>query len=283
MILSTLTFLERCWYYLNLGIIQGLTEFLPISSTAHLKVLPILLGWKDPGISVIASLQLGSIIAVITYFRTDLFTISRGISKALFHNRRNDTSFKLALSIFVGTLPIVFMGMFIKIFWTGYETSIVRSIPSIAFVSILMSLLMLLAEQLGKRSRTLDDIKIFDGLFIGLSQSLALIPGVSRSGITITTALMTGWERQSAAKLTFLLGIPAITLSGIVELKGAIGSFTFGELIPLVLGICSSAIISFLSIDFLIKFLQKQRMMIFITYRFFFGILLLSWFYYPFQ
>ena len=277
--MSTLTFLERCWYYLNLGIIQGLTEFLPISSTAHLKVLPILLGWEDPGVSVIASLQLGSIIAVITYFRTDLFTISRGISKALFHNRRNDTSFKLALSIFVGTLPIVFFGMSIKIFWTGYEVSIVRSIPSIALVSILMSLLMLLAELLGKRSRTLDDIKISDGLFIGLSQSLALIPGVSRSGITITTALMTGWERQSAAKLTFLLGIPAITLSGIVELKGAIGSFTFGELIPLVLGICSSAIISFLSIDFLIKFLQKQSMMIFITYRFFFGILLLAWFY----
>ncbi len=277
-----MTFLERCWYYINLGIIQGLTEFLPISSTAHLKVLPILLGWEDPGVSVIASLQLGSIIAVITYFRTDLFTISRAISKALFHDRRNDTSFKLALSIFVGTLPIVFFGMFIKIFWTGYEVSIVRSIPSIALVSILMSLLMLLAEQLGKRTRTLDDIKILDGLFIGLSQSLALIPGVSRSGITITTALMTGWERQSAAKLTFLLGIPAITLSGIVELKGAIGSFTFGELIPLVLGICSSAIISFISIDFLIKFLQKQNMMIFITYRFFFGILLLAWSHYKY-
>ena len=275
-----MTFLERCWYYLNLGIIQGLTEFLPISSTAHLKVLPILLGWEDPGVSVIASLQLGSIIAVITYFRTDLFTISRGISKALFHNRWKDTSFKLALSIFLGTLPIVFFGMFIKIFWTGYEVSIVRSIPSIALVSILMSLLMLLAELLGKRYRTLDDIKISDGLLIGFSQSLALIPGGSRSGITITTALMTGWERQSAAKLTFLLGIPAITLSGIVELKGAIGSFTFGELIPLVLGICSSAVISFLSIDFLIKFLQKQSMMIFITYRFFFGILLLAWFYY---
>ncbi len=273
-----MTFLERCWYYLNLGIIQGLTEFLPISSTAHLKVLPILFGWQDPGVSVIASLQLGSIIAVITYFRTDLFTISRGISKALFHNRRNDTSFKLALSIFVGTLPIVFLGMFIKIFWTGYEVSIVRSIPSIALVSILMSLLMLLAELLGKRFRTLDDIKISDGIFIGFAQSLALIPGVSRSGVTITTALMTGWERQSAAKLTFLLGIPAITLSGIVELKGAIGSFAFGELIPLIIGIFSSAIISFISIDFLIKFLQKQSMMIFITYRFFFGILLLAWF-----
>ncbi len=283
MILSTLTFLERCWYYLNLGIIQGLTEFLPISSTAHLKVLPILLGWQDPGVSVIASLQLGSIIAVIIYFRTDLVTISRGISKAFFYNRWNDTSFRLALSIFVGTLPIVFFGMSIKIFWTGYEFSIIRAIPSIALVSIIMSLLMLLAELLGRRSRKLDDIQISDGLFIGLSQSLALIPGVSRSGITITTALMTGWERQSAAKLTFLLGIPAITLSGIVELKGAIGTFTFRELIPLLLGICSSAITSYLSIDFLIRFLQNKSMMIFITYRFFFGILLLSWFYYPFQ
>ncbi len=263
--------------------IQGLTEFLPISSTAHLKVLPILLGWQDPGVSAIASLQLGSIIAIIIYFRSDLLTISSGISKAFFHNRWNDTSFKLALSIFVGTLPIVFFGMSIKIFWTGYEVSIVRSIPSIGLVSILMSLLMLLAELLGRRFRTLDDIQIYDGLLIGLSQSLALIPGVSRSGITITTAMLTGWKRQSAAKLTFLLGIPAITLSGIVGLKGAIATFTFRELIPLFLGICASAIISYLSIDFLIKFLQNQSMMIFITYRFFFGILLLSWFYYPFQ
>jgi len=198
----------------------------------------------------------------------------------LFHNRWNDTSFKLALSIIVGTLPIVFFGMLIKIFWTGYEVSIVRSIPSIALVSILMSLLMLLAELFGRRYRTFDDLQISDGLFMGLSQSLALIPGVSRSGITITTALMTGWERQSAAKLTFLLGIPAITLSGIVELKGAMGTFSFEELIPLFLGICSSTVTSLFSIDFLIKFLQKQSMMIFITYRFFFGIFLLTWVYY---
>ncbi len=241
--------------------------------------MPVLLGWQDPGVSVIASLQLGSIIAAITYFRTDLAAISSGISKAYFHENWNDTRFKLAIAISVGTLPIVLAGMAIKFFWTGYEVSVIRSIPSIALVSIAMSLLMLLAELLGRRCRTLEDIRISDGLFIGLFQSIALIPGVSRSGITITTALMTGWERQSAAKLTFLLGIPAITLSGIVELKGAIGSFAFGELIPLLLGIGSSAIISFLSIDFLIKFLQKQNMMIFITYRFFFGVLLLAWSY----
>ncbi len=275
-----LTFLERCWYYFNLGVIQGLTEFLPISSTAHLKALPLLLGWQDPGVSVIASLQLGSIIAVITYFRSDLSIVTSGVRKAFFQNRWNDYSFKLALAIFLGTLPIVFLGMCIKIFWKGYEVSIIRSIPSIALVSIFMSFLMLIAEILGRRSRTLDDIQPSDGFLIGLSQSLALIPGVSRSGITITTALMTGWERQSAAKFTFLLGIPAITLSGIVELKAAIGTFAFGELLPLFIGICSSAVTSLISIDLLIKFLQKQSMMIFITYRFFFGVLLLAWVHY---
>ncbi len=275
-----MTFLERCWYYFNLGIIQGITEFLPISSTAHLKALPLLLGWQDPGVSVTASLQLGSIIAVITYFRKDLSILTGGISKAFSQNRWKDNGSKLALAILLGTLPIVFLGMLIKIFWIDYEVSVFRSIPSIALVSICMAILMLLAELLGRRYISLKDIKPSDGLLIGFSQALALIPGVSRSGITITTALMMGWERQSAAKFTFLLGIPAITLSGIVELKGAIGTFTFQELIPLCLGILSSTFTSLISIDFLIKFLQKQSMMIFITYRFFFGFFLLVWFYF---
>ncbi len=274
-----MTFLERCWYYFNLGIIQGITEFLPISSTAHLKALPLLLGWQDPGVSVTASLQLGSIIAVITYFRKDLSILIGGISKAFFQNRWKEKGSKLVLAILLGTLPIVFFGMFIKIFWIGYESSVFRSIPSIALVSIFMAILMLLAELLGRRYRSLEDIEPSDGLLIGFSQALALIPGVSRSGITITTALMMGWERQSAAKFTFLLGIPAISLSGIVEMKGAIGTFTFQELIPLCLGILSSTFTSLISIDFLIKFLQKQSMMIFITYRLLFGVCLLVWFY----
>ena len=279
---TSLNLLEHCWRYLILGIIQGFTEFLPISSTAHLKVIPFFFGWGDPGISVTASLQLGSIIAVFIYFWTDLSSLVRGISKAFLQNSWKNNDTKLALSIFFQLFckkDFEIPRMFVKFFWGGYESSLIRSIPAIAIVSIVMAGFLLLAEVVGKRTKKLENLTIFDGFWVGFSQTLALIPGVSRSGITITTALMIGWERKSAARFSFLLGIPAITLAGLVELKEAFGSFYFFQAIPLLLGIFSSAVTSWLSIDFLMKFLQKQSMMIFITYRFVFGALLLIWYY----
>ncbi|AAP99779.1 MULTISPECIES: undecaprenyl-diphosphate phosphatase [Prochlorococcus] len=279
---ASLSLLEECWHYLFLGIIQGLTEFFPISSTAHLKVIPLLLSWDDPGVAVTASLQLGSIIALIAYFWNDLAFLMRGISKASFQNSWNNQNTKLASAIVLGTLPIVFAGMLIKLFWQGYETSPIRSIPAIAVVSIVMALLLLIAENVGRRTRNFENLSFWDGQIIGFSQVLALIPGVSRSGITITTALMIGWERKSAARFSFLLGIPAITLAGLVELKQAFGSFELVDVFPLLLGITSSAISSWIAIDCLMKFLQTQSMMIFITYRFLFGTLLLFWYYLAF-
>ena len=274
----SLTFIEQCWKYLFLGIIQGLTEFLPISSTAHIKVIPFFLNWNDPGVAVTASLQLGSIIAVISYFWRDIARLLNGISKVGLKKNWKNSNSRLAITVVLGTLPIVFSGMLIKLFWGNYESSVLRSIPSIAIVSIVMSALLLLADLFGKRIKTFDDLKVSDGIIIGLAQVLAFIPGVSRSGITITTALITGWERKSAARFSFLLGIPAITLAGLVELKEAFGSFSIAEVIPLLLGIISSAITSWMAIDFLMKFLEKKNMMIFITYRFLFGILLLIWY-----
>ncbi|KGG15047.1 MULTISPECIES: undecaprenyl-diphosphate phosphatase [unclassified Prochlorococcus] len=276
---TPLVFVEQCWQYLFLGLIQGLTEFLPISSTAHLFVLPLLLGWDAPGVSVTASLQLGSIIAVITYFRSDLSHLGRAMSKALYQNHWKDPSANLLLSIFLGTLPIIAFGMIVKLFWLDYESSFVRSIPSIAIVSILMGILLYLAEIVGMRLKTIENLKISDGILIGFSQCLALIPGVSRSGITITTALMAGYERKSAARFSFLLGIPAISIAGLVELKEAFASFELAHAFPLLLGISASALSSFFAIDFLMKFLQKQSMMIFSVYRLLFGILLLGWYY----
>ncbi len=276
----SLVFIEQCWKYLFLGIVQGFTEFLPISSTGHLAAIPFFFGWNDPGVAVMASLQLGSIVAVILYFRSDLKSLLSGLSKVALKNNFGNSNSKLALAVSLGTLPIVFSGMIIKIFWKGYESSIIRSIPAIAIVSIVMSLLLLLAEMLGKRIKKFDDLKVSDGIIIGFAQVLALIPGVSRSGITITAALINGWERKSAARFSFLLGIPAISLAGLVELKDAFGSFYPSEVIPLLLGIVSSSITSWLAIDFLMRFLQKQNMLIFITYRFLFGVFLLIW--YPF-
>ena len=215
-----ITLLEACWRDLVLGVVQGLTEFLPISSTAHLKVVPVLLGWGDPGVSVTAAIQLGSIVAVIAYFRADLNKVLRGISRAIRHGQWREPEARLGIAMAVGTLPILLIGLGIKLFWAqGYEQSPLRSVPSIAIVSIVMALLLALAERNGVRRKNLPDVSGRDGLVVGLAQALALIPGVSRSGSTLTAALFDGWQRADAARFSFLLGIPAITIAGLVELK----------------------------------------------------------------
>ena len=218
---AELTLLEACWRTVVLGIVQGLTEFLPISSTAHLKVVPVLAGWGDPGVAVTAVIQLGSIAAVIGYFRRDLLQVCRGLAKALRQGDWGSSDARLGIAIAIGTLPILVAGLAIKTFWPGYETSPLRSVASIGIVSIVMALLLALAERLGQRRKQLPSVQGIDGVVVGLAQALAIIPGVSRSGSTLTASLLFGWQRSDAARFSFLLGIPAITLAGLVELKGA--------------------------------------------------------------
>nr|WP_259721942.1 undecaprenyl-diphosphate phosphatase [Synechococcus sp. CS-1328] len=266
-----------CWHALVLGVVQGLTEFLPISSTAHLKVVPVLLGWGDPGVAVTAVIQLGSIAAVLAYFRDDLRTVALGMIEASRRRDWSDPSARLGVAILVGTVPIVVAGLSIKRFWPGYETSLLRSLPSIAIVSIVMALLLALAELLGRRRRTIDDTLPRDGVVVGLAQALALIPGVSRSGSTLTAALFDGWQRPAAARFSFLLGIPAITLAGLAEIKGALEAPAGGGLVPMLLGILSAALVSWLAIAWLLSFLQRHSTWIFVGYRLLFGLFLLQW------
>ena len=275
---APLTLVEACWRDLVLGIVQGLTEFLPISSTAHLKVVPVLLGWGDPGVSVIAAIQLGSIAAVIAYFRSDLSQVLAGISRAFRHGQWREPEARLGLAMAVGTLPILAVGLGIKLFWDqGYEQSSLRSVPSIAVVSIVMAVLLALAERAGTRRKQLADVSGRDGLVVGLAQVLALIPGVSRSGSTLTAALFDGWQRADAARFSFLLGIPAITIAGLVELKDALAGTAGTGPLPLLVGIVSAAVVSWLAIDWLLKFLQRNSTWIFVAYRLLFGVLLLVW------
>ena len=275
---ASISLLEACWRDLVLGIVQGLTEFLPISSTAHLKVVPVLLGWGDPGVSVTAVIQLGSIVAVIAYFRTDLAQVLRGIARAFQHGQWREPEARLGIAMAVGTLPILAVGLAIKLFWDkGYETSPLRSVPSIAVVSIVMALLLALAERIGPRVKALKDVSGRDGLVVGAAQVLALIPGVSRSGSTLTASLFDGWQRADAARFSFLLGIPAITIAGIVELKGAFAASAAAGPLPLVVGIVSATVVSWLAIDWLLKFLQRHSTWVFVAYRLIFGVLLLAW------
>ena len=269
--------LEAIWRDFVLGVVQGLTEFLPISSTAHLKIVPVLAGWGDPGVSVTAVIQLGSIVAVIAYFRKDLAGVLRGISGALLRGQWREPDARLGIAMAIGTLPILFAGLAIKLYWPGYETSPLRSVPAIAGVSILMALLLALAERLGPRSKQLDQVQGRDGLVVGLAQVLALIPGVSRSGSTLTASLFDSWKRPDAARFSFLLGIPAITIAGLVELKDAFSEPSAGGVLPLLVGIVSAAVVSWLAIDWLLKFLQRHSTWVFVIYRLLFGILLLVW------
>jgi len=262
---------------LVLGMVQGLTEFLPISSTAHLKVVPVVLGWGDPGVAFTAVIQLGSIAAVLWYFWSDLRQITTGAIIAIARSDYRSNDFRLALGIVLGTIPIVIFGLLIKVLIPDFDNSPVRSLAAIAVASIAMSLLLGLAEQVGKRKRNFDNLGIKDGVLMGLAQALALIPGVSRSGSTLTAGLFMGLERAAAARFSFLLGIPAITLAGLVELKDALDEGLGNEgMISLVVGTISAAVFSYAAIAWLLRYLQTKNTWIFIWYRLAFGVAILG-------
>jgi undecaprenyl-diphosphatase len=278
------------WQAFVLGVVQGLTEFLPISSTAHLKAVPVLLGWRnmeglpfDAGLSFDAVIQLGSIVAVVSYFWHDLRHIVLGSVKAIATKNYKAHEFKLAIAIALGTLPIVFAGLLIKIFVPDYDKSPLRSLAAIAIASIFMSILLAIAEILGQKrteqkiaSRQFPRISIIDGIFMGLAQTMALIPGVSRSGSTLTAGLFIGLDRVAATRFSFLLGIPAITLGGIVELIGLIKKGFDMGIGQLAIGLLSSVIFSYLAIAWLLKFFQTHSTWVFVGYRLAFGALLLT-------
>ncbi|MEB3243008.1 MAG: undecaprenyl-diphosphate phosphatase [Cyanobacteriota bacterium] len=273
-----LSLLEACWHSFVLGVVQGLTEFLPISSTAHLKVVPVLLGWGDPGVAVTAVIQLGSIAAVLAYFREDLSEVVRGVARAARNGRWSDPQARLGVAIALGTLPIVVAGLLLKKFVPNYDHSPLRSMTSIAIVSMVMALLLGLAEIWGRRRRTLAHVLPRDGVLVGLAQALALVPGVSRSGSTLTASLFDGWQRPAAARFSFLLGVPAITLAGIVELKEAFQAPANGGPIPMLVGILTAAVVSWLAIAWLLRYLQHHGTWVFVGYRLLFGVAILLFF-----
>ena len=274
---DSLGVLEACWRFCVLGVVQGLTEFLPISSTAHLKVVPVLLGWGDPGVAVTAVIQLGSIAAVIGFFREDLKQVVGAFWQALRSGQWTTPEARLGQAILWGTLPILVAGLGIKLFVPNFDESPLRSLTSIGVVSIVMGLLLGLAEREGSRRRVLSDVVVRDGWLVGVAQTLALIPGVSRSGSTLTAALFDGWKRSEAARFSFLLGIPAISLAGLVELKDAFSAPAAGGVLPLLVGIVSSAVVSWLAIAWLLRFLQTHSTWWFVGYRVFFGLGVILW------
>jgi undecaprenyl-diphosphatase len=257
-----------------LGIVQGLTEFLPISSTAHLRIIPAFAGWEDPGAAFTAVTQLGTMAAVLLYFRDDLRRIFLAWLRSLrAPELRGDHDARLGWYIILGTIPI---GVFGLIFKDQIETG-ARDLYLIGTTLILLGLLLLLAEKVGTRSRGIEQIGRRDGIAIGLAQALALIPGVSRSGATITAGLFMGLKRPDAARFSFLLSIPAVVLSGVLEL-GSILSGEEGEttsLFGLVVATALAFLTGYATIAFLLRYLANHSTGIFVAYRVVLGTLVL--------
>lgn len=260
-----------------LGMVQGLTEFIPISSTAHMKVIPVALGWGDPGVAMSAVIQLGSIVAVLGYFWKDLRQVFGGAWQAWQTKDFEKQEWRMFWGIFWGTLPILVIGVLLKIFVPNYDESPLRSLPSIAIASIVMAILLAIAEKSQGHNRNFEQLTLKDGILMGAAQALAIIPGVSRSGSTITAGLFMNLDRATAARFSFLLGIPAITIAGLVELKGLLTD-NLGAIPPLTLitSLVSSVVFSYLAIAWLIKFLQNHKTWVFVWYRLAFGMIILA-------
>jgi undecaprenyl-diphosphatase len=258
-----------------LGIVQGLTEFLPISSTGHLRIVPAFLGWEDPGAAFTAVTQLGTMAAVLLYFRDDLVRIARAWLRSLFDRPlRRELDARLGWYIVLGTIPI---GIFGVLFKDQIETG-ARDLYLIGVALIVLGLVLLVAEKVGKRERSIEQIRTKDGFAIGLAQALALIPGVSRSGATITAGLFMGLDRPAAARFSFLLSVPAVVLSGLLEL-GTILSDDDGDgtsLVALVVATVTAFLSGYLAIAWLLRYLATHSTVIFVVYRVALGALVLA-------
>jgi undecaprenyl-diphosphatase len=258
-----------------LGIVQGITEFLPISSTAHLRIVPAFAGWEDPGAAFTAVTQLGTMAAVLLYFRSDLWRIARAWLRSLGdRSARRDTDARLGWYILLGTIPIGIFGLAFK---DQIETG-ARDLYLIATALIVLGLVLLVAEKVGTRERSIEQLTTRDGVALGFAQALALVPGVSRSGATITAGLFLGLDRPSAARFSFLLSVPAVVLSGLVEL-GSIASGEEGEHVgagALVVATFLAFVSGYAAIAFLLRFLATHSTIVFVVYRVALGILVLA-------
>ncbi|WP_197485053.1 undecaprenyl-diphosphate phosphatase [Phormidesmis priestleyi] len=263
-----LGFVQLGWFkVVILGIVQGITELLPISSTAHLRIVPGLLGWQDPGSAFSAVMQLASLTAVITYFWKDLNRLTGATVRAVTQQDYRDQDFRLAIGVLIGTIPIGIAGLLLKKTLNACNSPF-RALTVVGIASIVMALLLAIAEKRGKRNRDFSKLSLQDGVWVGLAQALALIPGVSRSGSTLTAGLFLEMERETAARFSFLLGLPAIVLAGVLEIHSLLkAGLTLDGWIILLVGLGTASISAFAAIYGLLTYLEKRSTWIFVWYR----------------
>ncbi|HEX8087001.1 MAG TPA: undecaprenyl-diphosphate phosphatase [Solirubrobacteraceae bacterium] len=255
-----------------LGIVQGLTEFLPISSSGHLRIVPAFAGWEDPGAAFTAVIQLGTMAAVLLYFRRDLWNIARGWVAGLRDpSVRGTLDSRMGWYLIAGTVPIVIFG----VAFSGPIEDEARNLTLIGSTLIVLGLVLLLAERVARRDREIEGVTWRDSLVIGFAQALALVPGVSRSGATITAGLFLGFDRAAAARFSFLLSVPAVVLSGLYELRDIGGEGAVG-FVPTALATLFAFASGYASIAFLLRFLVTHTTAVFVVYRVVLGVVVLA-------
>jgi len=279
------------WQAIVLGIVQGLTEFLPVSSSAHLVIFPWLFNWETSSLSFDAALHLGTLVAVVTYFRTEIVKMLTAIPIALgrptyllttpgdqLESRQQDG--RLGLLIVIATIPGVIAGLLLEsriddFFHTDANSR--GAIAMIATMLIVVGLILGYADKVAKHRRGLTGLRWLDAVIIGLAQALAIFPGVSRSGSTITAGLFRGLKRADAARFSFLAGMPIILAAGVKGIMDSIQEgMTSHDVLLFAVGAATAAVVGFFTIKGLLEFLQSQSTMVFVTYRVIFGFFLFA-------
>jgi undecaprenyl-diphosphatase len=258
-----------------LGIVQGLTEFLPISSSAHLRIVGELFGWEDPGAAFTAITQIGTEAAVLLYFRHDIARIVVAWLGSLAGRRKGDPDARMGWLIIVGSIPIVVLGL---LFQDDIETTL-RDLRIVATALVLFSLILYWADRVGAKKRELPELTVGHGIAFGFAQAMALIPGVSRSGGTITMGLFLGYSRSAAARYSFLLAVPAVLGSGFFQAYEALTGDVAGQGVswgPTILATVIAFGVGLTVIAWLLRYLDRGSFTPFVVYRVILGVLVLA-------
>src|ERR1035441_1523107 len=259
-----------------LGVVQGITELLPISSTAHSGLAPRVLGWQDPGSAFSAAMQMAALAAVVSYFWSDVRGLAANSLQAIARGQFGDRDLRFSLWIVLATVPIGIAGLLLANVLNACNSPL-RTLSVIGWACVAMALLLGVAEVRARHRRTIDDASFLDAMLVGVAQVGALIPGVSRSGSTLTAALALGFKRNEAARLSFLLGLPAIALAGVKELWELHKIHLDGHgWSVLAVGLIVASISAFFAIWGLMRFLEQFSTWPFVLYRFVLGVVILA-------